>query len=110
MSKQASLNQLINIEEDVSSEDFFNRIYNDLDEIVDSGKSYARVEEDFGSADVFVQTEDYNVFATQEGLTFHGVEHNAPYFSSEETTSGEVLNYLADIYGVEDWERELNWY
>lgn len=112
MPKQASLNKSLELG-DLYPEDFFDRIYNELDEMVnpeDADSGYPRAEPDFGSSPVFVQTEDYNVFIDEEGLRFHGIEHGASYFSSEETTSGEVLSYLADIYDVEDWEEELKWY
>lgn len=112
MSIQASLNKSLEIG-DLHSEEFFENIYNDLNELLDSedsGPGYPRAELDFGSSPVFVQTSDYNVFIGEDGLTFHGLEHGSSYFSSEESTSGEVLSYLSDIYDVEDWEKELSWY
>ena len=49
-----------------------------LEEIVQGSDSYLpRVKPDFDENtryDVFLQTEDYNVFLTDQGLQFHGIE------------------------------------
>lgn len=109
MSKQASLRKELESDE-LLAPDLLDRIYDDLNDIVGETSSYVRVERDFSGNDVFVQTEDYNVFITRDGVTFHGLERGSNVFNDTDTVSGEVLDYVENIYEEDDLEKELKWY
>lgn len=92
-------------------EEFFDEVYNDLKELVNDRANYGRVERDFGNDPVFVQTDDYNAFLDDDGVVFHGLEEGADYMDEEDDSlPGEVFSYLEEIYGVDDWDEELNWW
>lgn len=89
------------------------QIHRDLEERHGSPEFYPRIELDFDRyerQDLMVQTEDYNVFATMDGLQFNG-------FMKEEVGEGwteqseKVWNYLEEAYldGEESLEDELHW-
>lgn len=72
-----------------------------------------RVEEDFDDnkrSDLFVQTSDYNVFLTEDGLQFHGI--NPETIGHEWSPESEqVWKYLDERYleGEGELEEMLDW-
>lgn len=85
-----------------------------LEEILQNSESYLpRVEPDFDENtryDVFLQTEDYNVFLTGQGLQFHGIEREN-IRSEWSQVSIEAWEYIESEYleEGEKLEENLNW-
>lgn len=74
-------------------------IYNDLKGMVDEEEFLHRAARDFGNydkGDVFVQTDDFNVFLYLDGGTFHGLEADKILEDND-----EVLEYIQDTYNVD---------
>jgi len=78
-----------------------------LEEIIEDSESYLpRVEPDFDENaryDVFLQTEDYNVFLTDQGLQFHGIEREN-IRTGWSQSSIEAWEYIESEY-LEEGER-----
>lgn len=107
MSFYASLSEEPDLPLDAMKEYLEENVFQDL-------KGYVpRVEKDFDDNkrdDLFVQTSDYNVFLTEDGLQFHGVnpEGLGHRWSPE---SEDVWRYLEQRYleGEEELEENLEW-
>lgn len=115
MPKQASLNE--ELEYEGFSGDVLDRIHEELDEIVsgyEDTEHYVDLKRNFAGEDVFIQTEKYNVFINTGGLNFWGLEKDSELFeepeNDEQTLEAEVLDYLEDVYDIEDLESNLNWF
>lgn len=103
MPNQASLNE--ELSPDRYYGDVLDEVFEDLEDFVGEDNFLYRIERGFSGDDVFVQTDEYNVFVKDNGLTFHGLDPDREFEDIEDP----VLEYLEELFDA-DFEIDLNWY